>query len=138
VSAGELEGGCLCGAVRYRAAGEPSHPTLCHCDTCRHATGAPLVAWLTFARSDFGFTRGEPMRYRSSPPVERTFCGRCGTPLTYARDDERETIDVTTGSFDRAADLAPRDHTWTMDSLPWIWNSESLPRFPRRRSDGRE
>ena len=78
-----VEGGCLCGAVRYRASGESDHPTLCHCNSCRRAAGAPVVAWTTFPPSRFEFTKGTPARYRSSPPVVRTFCSTCGTPLTY-------------------------------------------------------
>ncbi len=132
----ELAGGCLCGAIRFRAAGTGSDATVCHCETCRRASGAPLVAWVTFPRRDFAFTRGAPVRYRSSPPVTRTFCGRCGTPLTYAHDARPETLDVTTISFDRAHELPPRDHIWMSDSLRWIRASESLPRFPRGRDMG--
>lgn len=134
MSARVREGGCLCGAVRFRAAGEPGNPTLCHCRTCRRAAGAPLVAWLTFARAGFAFTGAEPVRYRSSPGVARTFCGRCGTPLTYARDDEPETIDVTTASLDRPDELPPRDHTWVSHALAWIFETGALPRHPETRS----
>jgi hypothetical protein len=138
MSAGDFEGGCLCGAVRYRATGTPSNATLCHCETCRRAAGAPLVAWVTFAARGFRFTRGDPVRYRSSPLVVRAFCGRCGTPLTYARDDEPESLDVTTISLERAAELAPRDHIWTRDALPWMLDLASLPRFPEKRSGAHE
>jgi hypothetical protein len=120
--------------VRYRAAGGASNPTLCHCRSCRRASGAPLVAWVTFDRDAFHFTGAEPVRYRSSTNVVRTFCGRCGTPLTYARDDEPETIDVTTVSLDRADDLPPRDHTWTSHALAWTFGSGDLPRHPGKRS----
>jgi hypothetical protein len=132
----ELAGGCLCGAVRFRAAGEGSDATVCHCRTCRRASGAPLVAWVTLPRAGFAFTQGDPVRYRSSPPVTRTFCGRCGTALTYAHDGRPETLDVTTISLDRADELPPRDHIWMSDSLRWIRDTESLPRFPRGRDMG--
>lgn len=131
----EFAGGCLCGAVRFRAAGEGTDATVCHCQTCRRASGAPMVAWVTFPLGGFAFTQGDPVRYRSSPPVTRTFCGRCGTALTYARDGA-ETIDVTTISLDRADDLPPRDHIWTSHSPRWLRASESLPRFPRGRDMG--
>ena len=128
------EGGCLCGAVRFRATGAPSDPTLCHCGTCRRAAGAPVVAWVSFPRAGFAFTRGEPARFRSSPSVERTFCARCGTPLSYAHDAEAGTIDLTTVSLDSAAELAPRDHTWTSHALPWMHGLDALPHFPERRT----
>ncbi len=134
----EFEGGCLCGGVRYRATGPARNATLCHCRSCRHAAGAPLVAWVTFAARAFAFTRGDPVRYRSSPLVVRTFCGQCGTPLSYARDDEPESIDVTTISLDRANELAPRDHTWTSHALPWTSGLDVLPRFAEKRSGAGE
>jgi hypothetical protein len=129
------EGGCLCGAVRYRATGRASNSTLCHCASCRRASGAPAVAWVTFARAGFAFTGAAPVRYRSSAPVVRSFCGRCGTPISYERDDEPETLDVTTASLDRAAELAPADHTWVSESLPWSDALAGLPRHARRRNE---
>lgn len=48
-----LEGGCLCGAVRYRVTGKPYHVTHCHCSMCRRASGAPLVTWFS-VKSDPG------------------------------------------------------------------------------------
>jgi len=132
-----VEGGCLCGAIRYRAEGPATHPTLCHCASCRRAAGAPLVAWLTFPKASFAFTRGEPSAYRSSPPVLRTFCGRCGTPLTYANDRFADEIDVTTCSLDQPESFAPRDQTWTRERLHWMHDIDALPSFPttRERAD---
>lgn len=126
----DFTGGCLCGAVRYRATGAPGHPTLCHCQSCRRAAGAPAVAWLTFPKARFAFSEGEPRRYRSSAAVERSFCGRCGTPLTYVHDAFPEGVDVTTASLDQPECAAPVDHTWVADRLPW-WRPE--PRWPEFR-----
>ena len=44
----EIEGGCLCGATRYRATGRPTSTMICHCQTCRRAAGSPDVAWVRF------------------------------------------------------------------------------------------
>jgi hypothetical protein len=128
------EGGCLCGAVRYRASGEASHPTLCHCNSCRRAAGAPLVAWVTFPQAEFAITKGPPTRYRSSPPVVRTFCGACGTSLTYQHTSFPDEVDVTVASLDDPASFAPADHTWTSEKIPWLALGDALPRYPRSRS----
>ena len=129
-------GGCLCGALRYRATGPARFATLCHCTSCRRAAGAPAVAWVTFAADAFAFTSGEPVRFRSSPPVERSFCGRCGTPLGYRHDAFPEAVDVTTASLDEPERCPPLDHTWVSERLRW-WRPE--PRWhelSRSRFDG--
>ena len=82
-----MDGGCLCGAIRYRLSGKPTNTMICHCQSCRRAAGSPVVAWLTFAAADFQFCKGQPVEFSSSPPVRRSFCGSCGTPLTYAHQD---------------------------------------------------
>lgn len=136
MSAPCAEGGCLCGAVRYRAVGESGHPTLCHCRSCRGASGAPVVAWVTFPTEGFAFVRGAPVRYRSSPPVVRSFCGACGTPLTYEHADFPEGVDVTTASLDTPDAFPPADHTWTSHSIGWMQADDGLPRHRERRARG--
>jgi hypothetical protein len=133
-SASAVEGGCLCGAVRYRVeGGAASDPTLCHCQSCRRAAGAPAVAWVTFPLAGFTIVAGEPVSYRSSPPVVRTFCGRCGTPLTYTHEKLPDVIDVTTCSLDDPEAFPPRDQVWTSHRIGWMETAADLPQFPRRR-----
>jgi catechol 2,3-dioxygenase-like lactoylglutathione lyase family enzyme len=131
-----FEGGCLCGAVRYRATGAASFPTLCHCTSCRRAAGAPAVAWVTFPAASFRFTRGEPARFRSSPPVVRSFCARCGTPLTYEHEAFASAVDVTTASFDEPERFPPVDHTWTSERLSWWRPEPRWPELPKSRAEG--
>jgi hypothetical protein len=131
-----LEGGCYCGAVRYAAEGDIFHRTLCHCADCRRVSGAPALAWFSVARDALRFTHGAPALFRSSGPVTRGFCARCGTPLTYARDDTPGEIDVTTCSLDDPGAAAPQDHTFTHARLSWMPNCDGLPEYPRLRSEG--
>lgn len=126
-------GGCLCGAVRYEARGAGFHATLCHCASCWRASGAPVVAWVTFPASGFRFSRGEPRRFRSSAQVERTFCGACGTPLTYRHDTLPDEVDVTTATLDDPAAHPPDDQTWTSERIAWIDDAFGRPGFPRSR-----
>jgi hypothetical protein len=62
--------------------------------------------------------------------VLRTFCGRCGTPLTYQNDDSPETIDVTTASLDEPQRFAPSREIWLDHRLAWEPVNEALPHFP--------
>ena len=122
-------GGCLCGAVRYEARGEPSKPCYCHCTSCRRAAGAPTVPWATFAGSAFRVTRGQLTEYRSSAPVLRGFCARCGCSLTYRNDSRPDEIDVALATLDEPALLPPAAHLWVADKLPWVTINDGLPQY---------
>lgn len=128
-----LDGGCLCGAIRYRVTGKPKNTMVCHCQSCRRAAGSPVVAWLTFPASRFQLTKGKPIRFHSSAPVERTFCGACGTPLTYEHEDSPSTIDVTTCSLDDPQSFPPTHHSWLSDDVGWVRFGDGLPTFPQSR-----
>ena len=78
-----LEGGCQCGAVRYRIDGSPALAALCHCSMCRRAHAAPAVAWAMYQRSQVSFTGEPPTTYESSPGAQRAFCPRCGTQISF-------------------------------------------------------
>ena len=63
------EGGCLCGAVRYRVRGEPLSSGVCHCRSCRRTSGSPMLPWVTFLNAQFEVIQGRPAEYQSSAPV---------------------------------------------------------------------
>jgi hypothetical protein len=129
----DLEGGCHCGAVRYRASGPAFDVTHCHCVDCRRTSGAAFVTWFSVAAAGLAFTRGTPVRRASSPGVERTFCGACGTALTYRRRDRVADVDVTACSLDDPTAIVPEDHTWARERLPWVRLSDGLPRHETTR-----
>ena len=123
-------GGCLCGAVRYETRGRPSLSMICHCRSCRRAGGAPAVGWVTFAAGDFALLRGAPVAFHSSPPVTRTFCGTCGTPLTYVHAGRPGEIDVTTATLDAPEAFPPAFHAWVADGIPWAQPTDGRPSHP--------
>ena len=133
---GPRDGGCFCGRVRYRVTGEPLGSAICHCVSCRKASGAQSVAWLTFPLEGFSFVSGGPAEYRSSDAVSRTFCGGCGTSLTYRHEGDPDSIDVTTASLDLPNELPPTRHIWLEDKLAWEGVNDGLPRFERGGSPG--
>ena len=122
------EGGCFCGAVRYRLTGPITQACYCHCESCRRAAGAPYVAWCTVDRERFEVTRGELTLHASSPRVARGFCARCGTSITYAHG-ARNDIDITIVTLDAPERVVPRRHLWIVDKLPWIEIDDGLPQF---------
>ena len=126
-------GSCFCGFIRYEAGGTPSDETNCHCSICRRTSGAPFVTWFTVRIAEFRLTSGEPSSFHSSEHGTRTFCPRCGTPLTFASTRFLTELDVTTCSLENPQALPPKDHTRTSSMLPWVELADELPSFPEAR-----
>ena len=78
----KMNGGCLCGAVRFTATPKDTDFGICHCSMCRRWSAGPFLA----------LECGDTLKieddshlgvYRSSEWAERCFCKVCGTPLFY-------------------------------------------------------
>ena len=132
----ELSGRCACGALRYRVSEAPLLVEYCHCETCRRAVGAPLMAWAAFRRSAFEWLGGEATPFKSSSSVTRTFCGCCGTSMTLADERFADDIYVAIASLDAPHALVPEFHIWRSDRLSWLETADQLPRYLRFRYEG--
>lgn len=132
------EGRCLCGAVRYRVEGEPASSGICHCQTCRRAASAPTLPHAVFPSARFAFSMGQASEYKSSPRVTRTFCGTCGSPLTYRTADVPDRIDVMTCSLDAPGSIVPSCHVWISEKVGWKRITDGLPQFPTSPAAGSE
>jgi hypothetical protein len=137
MSAETFEGGCLCGALRYRAQGPVQSSSTCFCTSCRRASGASPVAWFVVGLDQFQLLQGSFSSYRSSPKVLRDFCGRCGTPIAYRHDDEPQVIELTTASLDDPARMPPEYEIWHADRIAWVASDPALPHFPKS-ADGND
>jgi hypothetical protein len=122
------EGGCLCGAVRYSASGEPVNQRICHCRVCQQAIGAPFNARLLFRRADVTVTGPLAVRH-SSPELQRGFCPRCGTSLASIRED-KGLIGLTAASLDQPERFRPDMHFWVSSRQPWVRLDDGLPQHP--------
>ena len=61
--ADRFEGGCLCGAVRFVANGQPKGVYWCHCQSCRRHSGAPVSVFVAFERAAYTVTHGEITKF---------------------------------------------------------------------------
>lgn len=113
-----IEGGCQCGAARFRAVGEPKFVSNCHCAACRKATGAAFSTWIGFAEGDVAW-KGAPSFYESSLGATRGFCASCGTPLSYAGAKWPGELHFLIGVLDEPARFVPRNEAFADEALPW-------------------
>jgi hypothetical protein len=125
----EWTGGCLCGAVRYRAGTDPIRVVNCHCGICRRISGAAFMTFVHFPADEFAWTGAQPTRYRSSADAERGFCSVCGSTLSMHETVLTDRVQVSLGSLDRPDLVRPDDHVWTSSQLPWLEVVDNLPRF---------
>ena len=123
-----LEGGCLCGAVRYRVTAEPVGSAYCHCRMCQRRSGAPAVATVEVPAGGLAFVQGEPVAYRSSPTAERLFCRDCGTELYFTLLDDPPSLSLNLGTLDDPEAVRPTKHIWTSSQLSWFDVADGLPR----------
>ena len=124
----ELDGGCLCGGVRYRLEAEAGDVVdYCHCGQCRKASGAPVTAWIQVPPGRFQIAHGAAKSYRSSDRGTRWFCPDCGGTL-YMTDPDARSVGVALGSLDDPAVLEPTVHGWTTSAVPWLRLDDDLPR----------
>lgn len=125
------EGGCLCGAVRYRATADPVRGVICHCEMCRRHSGAPALAFVHFPAASFTWLGAEPAWYRSSEFAERGFCPACGSTLGMREEVLADRVLVCVGSLDEPGRARIQDHVWTRSQVPWFDVRDHLPRYPQ-------
>lgn len=106
------EGGCRCGAVRYRVEGEPEAVGLCHCADCRKETGGLYLAYADWPIGRFA------VEGRFATWGGRSFCPVCGSRLFHLSETEAE---ILLGSLDAApAGLRPGREIWVRRREPWL------------------
>lgn len=121
-------GGCRCGAVRFEATADPHHVSYCHCADCRRATGAPVVAFVGFM-AEQASVHGEELRRFENGPVTRSFCGVCGSPISYVDARIGDRVYFLLGVMDMPARYKPTLHAHVREQLPFVHMPDGLPRL---------
>jgi len=131
----KFEGGCYCGAIRYKISGPPVWSGHCHCRSCQMALGGAFVTWAKVAAENFTVTKGEIRKVEKTPGISRGFCRDCGTTLTYRAETDVEGQDWSADAWFAAATLDdpsiadPKAHIFVSHQQPWIKLAEDLPTF---------
>jgi len=125
----ERQGYCLCRAIRFQVTGEPLWVGICHCESCRRATGGVLVAACGYPRDRVAFLGEGPTYYVSSPGVRRGFCPRCGTSLTFESTRWPDDVHLMVGNFESPESFTPQCHVFAGERMPWLRFADGLPRY---------
>jgi hypothetical protein len=123
-----LEGGCACGAVRFRTWGDPLRVGLCHCMTCRKAHGAAFNPFIVFARTNVEVV-GVLAHWDSTPGHSRDFCPKCGSRIVLFSETEAE---LSLGGFDQPSRFQPQYEAWTTQREAWL-EALDAPQFIENR-----
>ena len=121
-----LNGGCLCGAIRYEARSNKPDNLYCHCRMCQRWTGSVVATSATIPKADLRITQGEPKYFRSSGFVERGFCQDCGSPLFF-RPIKDDWIAIQTGTLDDPELVPPVGHYGVEGRISWLKIDDDLP-----------
>lgn len=130
-----IEGGCNCGAVRYRLDAKPLAVIACHCSNCRRQSGSAFsVNLVTKAKAlviegELGIY--EDKDTQSGVPLRREFCVRCGSQIRSVPTNGTSLIVIKAGSVDDAGLFAPMMHIWTDSKLSWVEIPKGMPSFPK-------
>jgi hypothetical protein len=110
----DFTGGCLCGAIRYRANGTLRPVIACHCTQCRRQSGH-YAAMTSVDLDHFWLERDTALSwYRATPVAERGFCRVCGSNLFWKPAAEPR-ISISAGTLDGPTGLAIEEHIFCAD-----------------------
>jgi hypothetical protein len=131
----DIEGGCYCGALRFRATGDPIFKGQCHCRECRYISGGHPNVVMGMPESGFSWTKGTPKGFRRKDlanPVTREFCAECGTHLLARSPAVPGTLLLKVGTFDDPGVFGtPQMVIFTIDKQVFHHVPEGVPTFER-------
>ena len=127
-----IEGGCLCGDIRYRLTGPSLFVSQCCCKDCQKATGTGHTTIVGIHKNQLALT-GEPKTYTNSGDtggdVTRHFCATCAGRIYTSGSLPGEVIMVQAGSLDDPDAIAPQSVIYTKDAVAWDRFDPALPSF---------
>jgi hypothetical protein len=123
------EGGCSCGAVRYRLTSDPLFVHCCHCLNCQRQTGSAFVVNVLIEADRVEVT-GEPQLVevpRDDGSTQEIFrCPSCQVAL-FSTYTYPTVFFVRAGTLDEPASVSPDVHIFTRSKLPWVTLPEAVP-----------
>lgn len=129
-----LEGGCLCGSVRYRGEAEPAFIGVCHCTDCQRFTGSAfstVIGVPTQALQVSGPLKTYTKAGDSGQPIHRRFCAQCGSGVLDEADAMPGLTMLSAGTLDDRSWVRPRAEIYCASAQSWVKLDGGLARFDK-------
>lgn len=117
-----ITGGCLCGALRYEARGEPLYAGLCYCADCRKASGSGFIPFIGFASDALSFsgrTQTSACLSAAGREAVRNFCAACGSLVFGGPVGQATSHTIYAGSLDDPGLFTPKIAIFTAGRPAW-------------------
>ena len=127
-----IEGGCLCGALRYAAMGEPAYAGLCYCGDCRKASGSGFIPFMGFAAAAItitGATRQSHVTLARGGTATRNHCATCGSLVFGGVVGESDSFTIYAGSLDDPTRFKPQVALFVRERPDWAEVMPGLKEF---------
>ena len=122
------EGGCQCGALRYRLTLPPLMIYNCHCTNCQKIGGGAFSTPATVPEAGFAFIKGEPRTIEWTSDAGNTrfgwFCGACGSRIAHGQTPSVGLLSVRSGTLDDTTWIEPVGDIWTRSAQSWVFPPE--------------
>ncbi|HTQ35200.1 MAG TPA: GFA family protein [Stellaceae bacterium] len=130
----KVEGGCLCGKVRYSGEAEPIFMGVCHCTNCQKSTGTAFNAVVAVPKpavSLSGAVSTYEGRGDTGNATYKYFCPECGSPVGEEAAIMADVLMIPVGTLDDPGAVTPAMQIYCDSAQPWALLGEGVQRFPK-------
>jgi hypothetical protein len=135
----KIEGGCLCGKVRYSGEAEPIFAGVCHCTTCQKGSGTAFNTVVAVPKPAVSLS-GAVSTYEGTGdtgnPTYRRFCPACGSPVQLEAAIMADVVMIPVGTLDDASTVKPAMQIYCDSAQPWALLEGGIQRFPKMPGPG--
>jgi hypothetical protein len=135
----KIEGGCLCGKVRYSADAEPSFVGVCHCKNCQKGIGSAFASVVGLPQAALqveGTLKTFNDQGDSGKTLYRRFCPECGSSIMDEAEAMPGMVMILTGTLDDPSWVKPQMEIFCDSAQPWVKLEGDQRRFPKMPSRG--
>jgi hypothetical protein len=138
----KIDGGCLCGFLRFEAEVDPERVFICHCADCQTQSGTSFRTIVQARPESLALTASEPKIYlkraESGNVRSLAFCPECGTSIYGGpKPGQPGFLSLRVGAIRQREQLRPVAQVWCRSAQPWLETMAALPRIETQPGAGR-